>query len=72
MEDASTHTWLKLLPVNVTSVNDPGYIYVDNGLINLSVGSSTVQRDGVVYVSTGGGTTQRIKVIINQRGVSSN
>lgn len=72
VEDASTHTWLKLLPVNVTTVNDPGYIYVDNGLINLSVGSSTVQRDGVVYVSTGGGTTQRIKVIINQRGVSSN
>ena len=67
MEDYERHNWLKLTPGEGGVRNDPDYIYVDNGKINLNVERNTSgRREGIVYVSIGKGLMKRIKVHITQ------
>ncbi len=67
VEDYERHNWLKLTPGEGGVRNDPDYIYVDNGKINLNVERNTSgRREGIVYVSIGKGLMKRIKVHITQ------
>lgn len=72
VEDYASHTWLKLSPGEGGVRNDPDYIYVDDGKINLNVErNGSGKRVGVVYVAVGKGSTQRIKVYITQAVIAS-
>ena len=67
VEDYENHSWLKLAPGEGGVRNDPDYIYVDNGKIDLNVERNTGgRREGIVYVSIGKGLTKRIKVHVTQ------
>lgn len=68
VEDYANHSWLQLAPGNGEIRNDPDYIYVDDGKINLKIeeNGSSSRREGIVYVSIGKGSTQRIKVYVTQ------
>ena len=68
VEDYANHGWLQLAPGNGEIRNDPDYIYVDDGKINLKIeeNGSSSRREGIVYVSIGKGSTQRIKVYVTQ------
>lgn len=68
VEDYNNHSWLQLAPGDGIVRNDPDYIYVDDGLITLKVGTGSGSiRNGTVYVSAKEGTeTKRIKVYITQ------
>jgi len=68
VEDYANHSWLQLAPGNGEIRNDPDYIYVDDGKINLKIeeNGSSSSREGIVYVSIGKGSIQRIKVYITQ------
>ena len=72
VEDYASHTWLKLSPGEGGVRNDPDYIYVDDGKINLNVErNGSGKRVGVVYVAVGKGSTQSIKVYITQAVIAS-
>lgn len=72
IEDYEHHNWLKLSPGEGGVRNDPDYIYVDDGKINLNVErNASGKRAGIVYVSIGKGSTQRIKVYVTQAVISS-
>ena len=73
VEDYANHGWLQLAPGNGEIRNDPDYIYVDDGKINLKIeeNGSSSRREGIVYVSIGKGSTQRIKVYITQAVIAS-
>ena len=68
VEDYANHSWLQLAPGNGEIRNDPDYIYVDDGKINLKIEENRLssRREGIVYVSIGKGSTQRIKVYVTQ------
>ncbi len=50
--DYANHGWLQLAPGNGGVRNDPDYIYVDDGKINLKIEEKDLarRRVGIVYV----------------------